>query len=95
MLTKTGKKKVCILYHRCPKWDVPHSTVNAVRRKMLKEFKCEEIEEDCGKDHGWFLAGNAMNLYHIISIKPGIWVGSFHRLTPTQTRPLARKFLAK
>ncbi len=43
--------------------------------------------------YGKFFGNNLLNVYHIGSVKKGIWIVSLKQMRPDQTRPIAAKYL--
>ena len=63
--------------------------------KVLLNGKATIEDHHKNGDHGIFLAYSLINYYNVKSACDGIIVASMNRLTPEQTRPIARKFLTE
>lgn len=52
----------------------------------------EGIVKEAG---GTFFGTNMIEKYHMASVAAGLWIVSTKTMVPSQTRPIAKKFVAK
>jgi hypothetical protein len=71
-------------------------TRDQVRAKGMEMLGVKPVEEDFGPepgDHGFLLAGNLLNYYHVASVMERMYVISIDPLEPKTTRAMVRDFL--
>ena len=73
----------------------PHKSNGEIKDKIESLLGLNREDKGPNKgDHGYYL-GELCNMYEITSVNPNFYVGSIRSLSPSETRPLARKLMKR